>query len=140
MGDRATVARLTQDRRAATGWAVALGVSGGVTMLASLGALNNPALGPGESGVAFAVPFLLGTSLLTTGIVVPLVVHADQQFVYRAYSTTDADAKIEAYNQRLREELGLSETDVQGIDLQTRAPPSVPPWFAGNAAGVTGTF
>jgi hypothetical protein len=75
---------------------------------------------------------------ITAAVLIPWM-HSQQAQLYRYYTTEQADRLIESFNAKLRTQLGLTEADVQGIDLQTRRL-EAQPWIGLGSAGLTFTF
>jgi hypothetical protein len=76
-----------------------------------------------NAGVWTAVGFTGALTTATIALVLPPITRVRQQYVHRYYTPADADRWIESHNKKIRDELGLSDSDVQGIDLQSRVEP-----------------
>ena len=137
-GDLATGSKLTRQRKATwisaglmAGAGVPMMVAGGIRADREIGDAVNPGLG-----------LLVGGFLLTGfSVLPPFGIYLYQADTASVYSPAEADRWIEQYNSALRARLGLSEQDVLGIDLQSRAPRlTVQPMLALAGVGLRGTF
>jgi hypothetical protein len=153
VADSATLGKLSQETRASRAASLWLGVGGGVVALVGIGVMAGQEPEPENPGYgsprydAYQVEkdavqgrnqgrTLGGLVVLTAGgvgiaeaFLVPLATERRHQLIHRFYSPTEADRWIEGYNARLRDSLGLSEADVQGIDLRVEGEPA-DPWIA----------
>ena len=111
IGDEATLKEVERLKQNATGGAV-VSVLGAAALLSTLFMLDDDNSTPEAAvGTLGTVAFLGGL-----GVWVYNATKADGP-VSRHYSVDQADGHIETYNARLRKEKGLTEEDVQDIDL-----------------------
>jgi hypothetical protein len=112
VGDTATVSRLDRQKKKATATAVVLAVAGagivagGLAMYDEDQSLAVPLI---VTGVGFAVAF--------SAIWPPVVATQRRTLISTVYTPEAADKWIVSYNSALRARLGLTEADVQSIDL-----------------------
>ncbi len=134
VGDEATASRLRSEIQRAKGTAAGMWVATGaltVTAVVALASQQDHTLYDSDDGAYrdntgnIVVFGLASSGALMTGLFAglnPWWAQSRQQYIYRYYDPAAADRLIGGYNARLRAELGLTEAEVQGIDLQTRAP------------------
>ncbi len=150
LGDDAMLTQMeTERRKGKTAFGVFLGtgipmiIGGAILIDEFIGeSLAAGIYGGGHPGMAG------GVALLATGITfasicyIPLVVPlGKQKWVAFYYSPEETDRMIDEYNAEVREELGLSETDVLMLDMFGRRPRvEITPVFGGNYLGIVGRF
>ncbi len=124
-GDEATGARLQAELERARTTTLAAGVAAGALAVVSFASFAMAFEEDDASQRPAALPLgavsLIGaTTAASVAVLASPLAQQRQRSVPRYYEPSAADSWIEKHNAKLREELGLSETDVQQIDLMSR--------------------
>jgi hypothetical protein len=112
VGDSATVSRLDRQKKKATTTAVVLAVAGAGIVAGGLAMY--------DEDQSLAVPLTLtgiGFAVGLSAIVPPVVATERRTLISAVYTPEAADRWIASYNAALRARLGLTQADVQSIDL-----------------------
>ncbi|NOY25732.1 MAG: hypothetical protein GXP62_07645 [Oligoflexia bacterium] len=122
VGDTAGVLRMRKHRRVSVGLLAGGLTLWGSSMAGTVGLLIASNSSANQDQLINAAGVLTGVSLasIPVGLTGMIMLLTKDTNISGNYTTSEADAWIEKYNAKLREELGLSEQDVQILDLQTR--------------------
>ncbi len=141
MGDRATLRQMDREKRKGNiGFGVMMGIA--VPLIIGGYALAGTAADHDSGRIAGGIiAGTTGVGLALTAWMPPAYAIGKQNWVARFYSPDEADQRIDEYNAEVREELGLSETDVLMLDMFGRRPRvEIRPVFGGNYLGIVGRF